>query len=106
MSKALQSAQKQCITYLLRNHPVITCLGSLPFSMASSPGQDVNVISMAYGMQEVESSSGAGQEALDVSSSVDTRAAPQDLQEAATIISEHVQHLIPRVRHHLAADDR
>ncbi|KAL3142716.1 hypothetical protein ABBQ38_003017 [Trebouxia sp. C0009 RCD-2024] len=56
--------------------------------------------------QEVESSSGAGQEALDVSSSVDTRAAPQDLQEAATIISEHVQHLIPRVRHHLAADDR
>ena len=57
-------------------------------------------------MQEVESSSGANQEALDVSSSVDTRAAPEDLQEAATLISEHVHHLIPRVRHHLAAEDR
>lgn len=56
--------------------------------------------------QEVQSSSGVSQEALDVSSSVDTRAAPQALQEAAALISEHVQRLIPRVRHHLAADDR
>lgn len=65
-----------------------------------------NVISVAYGMQEIVSANGASEEALDVSSSVDTRAAPQDLQEAATIISEHVQQLIPRVCHHLAADDR
>ncbi|KAL3152126.1 hypothetical protein ABBQ32_001224 [Trebouxia sp. C0010 RCD-2024] len=56
--------------------------------------------------QEIVSANGASEEALDVSSSVDTRAAPQDLQEAATIISEHVQQLIPRVCHHLAADDR
>jgi len=54
----------------------------------------------------VESSTGASQEALDVSSSVDTRAAPDALQEAATLISKHVQRLIPRVCHHLAADDR
>lgn len=46
------------------------------------------------------------QEAVDVSSSVDTRAAPADLQAAAALISEHGNQLIPRVCYQLAADDR
>ena len=57
-------------------------------------------------VQEVESLRGSSQEALDVSSSVDTRAAPAHLQEAAALVSEHVNQLIPRVCNQLAADDR
>lgn len=57
-------------------------------------------------LQEVESFSASNQEAIDVSSTVDTCAAPADLQDAAALISEHVNQLVPRVRNELAADDR
>lgn len=57
-------------------------------------------------MQEAGSANASSQEALDVSSSVDTRIAPEDLHAATTLISEHVNQLIPTVRNQLAADDR
>lgn len=57
-------------------------------------------------MQELGSANGSSQEALDVSSSVDTRIAPEDLQAATTLIAEHVNQIIPSVRNQLAEDDR
>lgn len=57
-------------------------------------------------MQEVKTVTGSSEEPFDVSSSVNTRAAPADLQTAAALISQHVNQLIPRVYNSLAADNR
>lgn len=57
-------------------------------------------------LQEVELFSMSNQEAIDVSSTVDTRTAPASLQDAAALISKHVNQLLPRIRNELAADDR
>lgn len=64
------------------------------------------VIVVACNMQEAGPANASSQEALDVSSSVDTRGAPEDLHAATTLISEHVNQLIPSVRNQLAPDDR
>ena len=63
-------------------------------------------MTVACDVQEPGSANASSQEALDVSSSVDTRIAPEDLHAAATLISQHVNQLIPSVRNQLAADDR
>ena len=57
-------------------------------------------------LQEVSPTAGANNQALDVSSSVDKRAAPKDLQAASAILSAHVNRLMPRVGDKLAFEDR
>ena len=54
----------------------------------------------------MRSHSGSSEEAMDVSSDVDRRLAPDDLQAASAVIAEHVNRLIPCRHTSLAPDDR
>lgn len=49
---------------------------------------------------------GSNETALDVSSSVDTQMASPELQEAASLVSHHVNRLAGRLHSNLASSDR
>ena len=56
--------------------------------------------------QEWSSTSGPNSNTRDVSSSVDTQEASPELQQAASMIGDHVNRLAGRVQHSLASSDR
>ena len=57
-------------------------------------------------MQEVKDAAEFNEDAIDVSSTVNTQTASSELQEAATTVSDHVNRLAERVQSSLASSDR